>query len=118
MYAWVIVLGPLFAIWAALCSRCVLRSLAGRRERWALLGGFAALACALVCEGLEARVTASPLQLRGLPLAAYMHWLEESLELLGPLLLLGAVWPGRPLVAVGSAATAAPAQVRYVGAGR
>ena len=118
VYAWVMVLGPLFAIWAALCARCVLRCLPGRRECWALLGGFGALACALACEALEARITASPRQLRGLPLAAYAHWLEESLELLGPLLLLGAVWPGRALVAAGRGDVPSTATVRYVGAGR
>lgn len=118
VYAWVMVLGPLFAIWALLCARCVLRCLPGRRERLALLGGFAALAGALACEVLEARVTASPRLLRGLPLAAYAHWLEESLELLGPLLLLGAVWPGRALAAIPRLDAAKPAQVLYVGAGR
>lgn len=118
VYAWVMVLGPLFAIWALLCARCVLRCLPGRRERLALLLGFAALAGALACEVLEARITASPRQLRGLPLAAYAHWLEESLELLGPLLLLGAVWPGRALAAIPRGDVAKPAQVRYVGAGR
>lgn len=118
VYAWVIVLGPLFALWAAVCSRCVLRSLPGRRERWALLAGFAALAVALACEALEARTAASPLQLRGLPLVVYQQWLEEALELLGPLLLLGAVWPGRPLVVPGRGEAVAPATVRYVGAGR
>ena len=46
------------------------------------------------------------------------HWLEESLELLGPLLLLGAVWPGRALAAIPRLDAAKPAQVLYVGAGR
>ena len=50
---------------------------------------------------------------RGIPLVCYTQWLEEALEICGPVLVLAAIWPVRqPAWAMGTE------PVRYVGIDR
>jgi hypothetical protein len=92
-YVWVITLGPVFAICGAWCAWRLLRALAGHRTRCACLFlGYAALAVALGFEVVENTAAESPCRIRGIPLVSWMQWVEETLELIGPVLLFAAVW--------------------------
>lgn len=89
IYVWVLTLGPVIALAGAYCAWHLLGSLASQRKRQlAMFAGFAALGLALGCEAAEDRVTASTWQLRGMPLGDWSRWVEETLELFGPILLL------------------------------
>ena len=118
VYVWTFTLAPVFAVVGATCGWRLWREMGDERQRRRLLAGFLALGCALLCEVAEDRAIASGLQLRGVPLVAYTSWLEESLELLGPLWLLAAVWSGAPAVQRAAGREERPAVVRFVGAGR
>jgi hypothetical protein len=121
VYVWTFTLAPVLAIVGATCGWRLWREMGDERQRRRLLAGFVALGCALLCEVAEDRAIASGLQLRGVPLVAYTSWLEEALELLGPLLLLLAVVPSRRrdgTVGVRGHGELATAAVRFVGAGR
>jgi hypothetical protein len=115
VYVWVFTLAPLFAILALLCVRRLWPLLGqhpGRRGR--LLLGFAALGVAIGFEVFEDLAGRSSVQLRGVPILAWTQWCEETLELVGPVLLLAALWPTAP-----AAAQLLPRTVvRFVGAGR
>lgn len=112
IYACVLTIGPLFVLLGTACAVFLLRALRNlpghRRLLWF---GFASLGTALVLEALAGGAERSAMRLRGIPLLCYTQWLEEALEILGPLLLLGAVWPTPP-------PPADPEQVRFIGAGR
>jgi hypothetical protein len=118
VYVWTFTLAPMLAIVGATCGWRLWREMGDERQRRRLLAGFVALGCALLCEVAEDRAIASGLRLRGVPLVAYTSWLEESLELLGPLWLLAAVWSGAPSVQRAAGREERPAAVRFVGAGR
>lgn len=97
VYAWVLVLGPVFAAGGLVVGALMWRALrAERNRRVLLLAGFVALGVALGIEVLEDRTIGSGLTLRGLPLVEYTKWLEESLEMLGPALLLEALAVAAP----------------------
>ena len=115
---WTFTLAPVFAVVGAVCGFRLWRELPDERQRRRLVAGFVALGCALLCEIAEDRVIASGRQLRGVPLVAYTSWLEESLELLGPLLLLAAVWAGAPSMRREPRRGVEAAAVRFLGAGR
>lgn len=105
IYSWVLVMGPVLAALAGACAVRLWPELArqpGRRV-WFVLG-FAALASALGIEAAENVVGTSAIRLRGLRLIDYAQWLEETLELLGPVFLLAAVLPARDVATVTSAA--------------
>jgi hypothetical protein len=92
VYAWVIALAPVFAVAGVLGAFHLQRALAAdTRRRVLLLLGFAALGIAVGFEACEDGVVESTIRWRGIELLAYTQWAEESLELLGPVLLLGAV---------------------------
>ena len=94
VYVWVFTLGPVFAVLGMLCAAKLLRVLAAEPIRRAcLLLGFAALGIAFGFEVIEDMVVRSAWQPRGIPLINYTQWIEESLELLGPVFLLAAAWP-------------------------
>ncbi len=118
VYVWTFTLAPVFAVVGAVCGFRLWRELPDERQRRRLVAGFVALGCALLCEIAEDRVIASGRQLRGVPLVAYTSWLEESLELLGPLLLLAAVWAGAPSMRREPRRGVEAAAVRFLGAGR
>jgi hypothetical protein len=112
VYAWILTLAPVLAILGIACASFLLRVLRDLpRQRRFLWLGFASLAGALVLEGFESAAGTSGIRLRGIPLLCYAQWLEESLEVLGPLFVLAAVWPAPP-------PQAAPGQVLFIGAGR
>ena len=112
IYAWILTLAPLFALVGLACALQLWRGMRDHpRQRRLLLLGFCALGIALVGEALEPQALASPLQLRGIPLVCYTQWAEEALEIFGPVLLLGAMWPVRPT-------QSAPDRVRYIGIDR
>lgn len=117
VYVWTFTLAPVFAMVGATCGWRLWREMRGERQRGCLVAGFVALGCALLCEVAEDRAIASGRQLRGVPLVAYTSWIEESLELLGPLLLFAAVWAGAPALRR-EARLGGEAAVRFVGAGR
>lgn len=97
IYAWVSVLGPVFAAGGLIVGTLMWRALrADRNRRVFLLAGFTALGVALGIEALEDKTIGSGLALRGLPLVEYTKWLEESLEMLGPALLLAALGVAAP----------------------
>ena len=92
VYSWILVIAPVFVVAGIAVFAWLWRTLGGACHRRALLlAGFAALGIALGLEVVEDRVIASGLQLRGIPLFAYDSWLEESLEMLAPILLLRAL---------------------------
>ncbi len=92
VYVWVLVLAPVFALLGAAGAFHLYRALAGHPARRALLlAGFAALGVALGFEAAEDGVVASTWRPRGIELLAWTQWCEETLELFGPVLLLGAV---------------------------
>jgi hypothetical protein len=96
VYGWVLVLGPVFASIGGFCAWHLWWALAAepaRRNR--MLAGFVVLGLALGCEALEDAVVQSGWRPRGIELLAYSQWIEESLELLGPVLLLSATWLSR-----------------------
>lgn len=118
VYVWAFTLAPVFAVCGALCALRLWPVLAPGARRLLVLG-FGALGVALAFEVVEDRVAASAVQLRGIPLLAYTHWIEEALELLGPVLLLAAVWaPTAPASAPEPAFARAREPVRFLGAGR
>jgi hypothetical protein len=112
IYAWVVLLAPVFAIAGFVCAWQLLRALRqAPRQRALLLCGFAALALALVGEAIEDRMLASPWRPRGIPLVCYTQWLEEALEIIGPVLLLAAISaPKQPKPAVTT--------LQFIGLGR
>lgn len=88
VYPWVIVLGPPFAVaGAAACRACRRHLVDDRPASIRLLSGFVCLGVALVLEVVELRTTNSGMQLRGVGLALYSQWVEEFLELIGPVLV-------------------------------
>lgn len=87
-YAWVVTLAPAFAAVGLWCGFRLLRALGEQpRRRACLLAGFAALGGALGLEAIEEALHDAAWRPRGLPLVAYAMWVEETLELFGPLLL-------------------------------
>lgn len=118
VYVWAFTLAPVFALCGALCAWRLWNELTPGARRLLVLG-FGALGVAIAFEVVEDRVAASAVQLRGIPLLAYTHWLEEALELLGPVLLLAAVWaPTAPALAPEPTFARAREPVRFLGAGR
>lgn len=118
VYVWTFTLAPALALFGAVCGWRLWRQMPDERQRRRLVAGFVALGCALLCEVAEDRAIASGLQLRGVPLVAYTSWIEESLELLGPLCLLAAVWAGAPSVQRQARHEGEAVSVRFLGAGR
>jgi len=119
VYVWTFTLAPVFAVVGAVCGWRLLRTLDPPQRRQ-LIAGFVALGFALLCEVAEDRALASGRLLRGVPLVAYTSWVEEALELIGPVLLLLAIVPTRRQ---GSASDAPErlreaVAVRFLGAGR
>lgn len=105
VYSWVLVMAPVLAALAGACAVRLWPELARQPGRCAwLVLGFAALAGALGIEAAENVVGTSAVRLRGLRLIDYAQWLEETLELLGPVFLLAAVLPERDIAAVTSTA--------------
>lgn len=99
VYSWILAIAPVFVVAGLAVFVWLWRTLGSEGNRRALLlVGFAALGLALGLEVVEDRVIASGLRLRGIPLVAYDSWLEESLEMLAPILLLRALagLPERP----------------------
>ena len=116
IYAWVLALGPVFAVTALACVVRIRRDLPSPRLEM-LCGGFAMLALALVAEAGEGVVGGLDVRVRGIPLIDYTQWFEECLELLAPVLLLAAVRPLPPaavaptaLTLPGASRNAAPAR--------
>ncbi|MFY9343922.1 MAG: hypothetical protein WAT39_15635 [Planctomycetota bacterium] len=106
VYSWVIVLGPVFALIGLLCAVRLWRALAAEpARRRCLLLGFTSLGIAIAIEVAEDRVARTDWQPRGIPLVSYAQGFEETIELLGPVLLFAAAW-ARPR---GTAATASRA---------
>ncbi len=96
VYGWVLVLGPVFATIGGICAFRLWRAFADEpARRLRMLAGFVVLGLALGCEALENAVMQSGWRPRGIELLAYAHWIEESLEMLGPVLLLTATWSRR-----------------------
>jgi len=88
VYPWVIVLGLPFAVAGVAACRACRRHLVGdRTARIRLIAGFVCLGVAFVLEAMEVRTTNSGIQLRGFGLVLYSQWVEEFLELIGPLLV-------------------------------
>jgi hypothetical protein len=96
VYVWVWTMAPLFVAVALVATAAILRAAeTTRAQRVLMLAGFALLAAALGFEAAENTVLESTLRPRGIPLLTYTQVLEESLELVGPVLLLAACWPTR-----------------------
>lgn len=91
-FAWVQLLGPVFAV-LGLMSYLVLRPhLMGRsRLHLQVLAGFGVQGFALLMEFFERGLHQRGLRWRGFPLSRYVRSFEELLELVGPVLLIGAV---------------------------
>jgi hypothetical protein len=88
IYSWVIVLGMPFAVaGVAACRACRRHLVSDRRASIRLFTGFACLGVALALEAMELRTTNSGIRLRGFDLVLYSQWVEEFLELIGPLLI-------------------------------
>lgn len=109
VYAWVLVLAPVFALGGLFVSMAIWRSLRDtpRRRLW-LLAGMGALLAALVLEAAEEWTLASGYELRGIRLLSYSKWLEESLELFAPTMLLGALPDRLPAAVSHEASVSAP----------
>lgn len=90
IYSWVVVLGPVFAVVATWTAYRIQRELPRRHRLW-LGAGLALFAAALAFEAGESAAARSALRLRGIPWIDYSQWLEESCELLAPVLVLAAV---------------------------
>ncbi|MBM4060157.1 MAG: hypothetical protein FJ265_03535 [Planctomycetes bacterium] len=99
VYSWIAALAPLCLLGGACAFAVMWRTLPAGRARSLLVAGFLLLVAALLLEALEDRAIASGLTLRGIPLFAHTVWLEEALEMLGPVLLLGALEVSGPLPA-------------------
>ncbi|MBL8734340.1 MAG: hypothetical protein JNN13_18330 [Planctomycetes bacterium] len=96
-YVWVCTLGPVFAITGLACGWRLLRDLATEPARRAcLFVAFAALAVALGFEAFESAALDSTVRLRGMRLVEWNQWVEESLEVLAPVLLVAAAWTQPP----------------------
>ncbi|MBL8898151.1 MAG: hypothetical protein JNM84_11015 [Planctomycetes bacterium] len=91
-YPWLIAVAPLFALGGLLAFAPLWRLTADRRDlRRRLVLGFACLALALPLEWIESRIAALDLRWNGVGLGQLTIPIEESLELLGPALLLACV---------------------------
>lgn len=89
VYSWVLALGALFAVGGIAAFAWLWRRLGNEPERRRpTLAGFVALGVALAIEVVEDKVIRSGATLRGIPLVAYTSCIEETLEMLGPVLLL------------------------------
>jgi hypothetical protein len=97
VYGWVPVLAPVFAAAGIGFASALWRDLAAEpQRRRRMLLGFAALGTAVAIETAENAVYESGRTLRGVPWVAYTQWVEELLEMLGPVLLLAAFAPAAP----------------------
>jgi len=86
VYPWVAVLGLPFAVAGVAAWRACWRHLANDHPvRVRLLTGFACLGVALFLEAMEVQATNSGIRWRGHSLVVYSQWVEEFLELIGPL---------------------------------
>jgi hypothetical protein len=97
VYHWVLVLAPVFALGGLVVAWLVWRALEPwpARRRW-LVAGMAALGTALLLEAFEAATSRSAIHLRGIHLLDWSKWVEESLEVVAPSVLLMALPPRRP----------------------
>ncbi|MBK9386871.1 MAG: hypothetical protein IPN34_18815 [Planctomycetes bacterium] len=94
-YPWLIAVAPLFALCGLLAFAQLWRLTADRRDlRQRLVLGFLCLALALPLEWIESRIAALDLRWNGVGLGQLTIPIEESLELLGPALLLSCVAGG------------------------
>jgi hypothetical protein len=94
VYHWVLVLAPVFALGGLVVAGLGWRALEPwpARRRW-LVAGMAALGTALLLEAFEAATSRSAIHLRGINLLDWSKWVEESLEVLAPSVLLMALPP-------------------------
>jgi hypothetical protein len=89
IYAWILVLGPVFAVLGLLCLHWLWRALSeDPRGRRRACTAFACMAVALLFELAEKALADSGLRLRGFTANRYTIPLEELLELAAPALLL------------------------------
>ena len=97
VYPWVVVLGLPLAFAGLSAGRACWRNLASdRAARIRLLTGFVCLGVALALETMEVQTTNSGITWRGYGLVLYSQWVEEFLELVGPLLVAWSAaeaWP-------------------------
>lgn len=88
VYAWILVLGPVFAVLGLLCLRWLWRAFSGDpRGRRRVCTAFACMALALLLELVEKALADSGLRLRGFTADRFTIPLEELLELSAPTLL-------------------------------
>ena len=113
-YAWVLVLVIPLCLSGLVAAWSCWSALAGDRPaRRMLFGGFACLGTSMVIEAFEQKVTHSGLRWRELDLVLYTQVVEETLEMVGPLLVAWAAaeaWrrpPQRPRRAPRTMAAAA-----------
>ena len=90
MYAWLVVLGPVFLLVGAAALRFLWTACASdpRARAW-IVAVFLGLGTALLIEVTEREVAQSALRWRGIRLVKYTMTIEETLELLAPILMFG-----------------------------